>query len=85
MNENIHCDKNEQRTNTFELQEACQLLDQYVLRKTSMPKPEQNIGRVAGVLTVNEDIEVVVKFLNEITQFTKAEFDAELEMLDDDE
>jgi len=69
--------------NGFQLEEAYKLIDQLVLRKNTLTKAELNVGRVAGLLTLNEEIEVVVKFLNEIKQFTKPEFDVALELLDD--
>jgi len=69
--------------NEFELEKAFKLINQLVLRKNTLQQPELNVGRVAGVLTMNDEIEVVVKFLNEIMQFNKGEFDAEIEMLDD--
>lgn len=69
--------------NGFQLDEAYKLIDQLVLRKNTLAKAELNVGRVAGLLTLNEEIEVVVKFLNEIKQFTKPEFDVALELLDD--
>jgi hypothetical protein len=69
--------------NGFQLDEAYKLIDQLVLRKNTLTKAELNVGRVAGLLTLNEQIEVVVKFLNEIKQFTKPEFDVALELLDD--
>ena len=69
--------------NGFQLDEAYKLIDQLVLRKNTLTKAELNVGRVAGLLTLNEQIEVIVKFLNEIKQFTKPEFDVALELLDD--
>jgi hypothetical protein len=69
--------------NGFQLDEAYKLIDQLVLRKNTLTKAELNVGRVVGLLTLNEQIEVVVKFLNEIKQFTKPEFDVALELLDD--
>jgi hypothetical protein len=69
--------------NGFQIDEAYKLIDQLVLRKNTLTKAELNVGRVAGLLTLNEQIEVVVKFLNEIKQFTKPEFDVALELLDD--
>jgi hypothetical protein len=67
----------------LQLDEAYKLIDQLVLRKNTLTKAELYVGRVAGLLTLNEEIEVVVKFLNEIKQFTKPEFDVALELLDD--
>ncbi len=34
----------------------------------------ENLGIICGVLTLNEEVEVVVKFIDRVSQFTKAEF-----------
>jgi hypothetical protein len=34
----------------------------------------ENIGLIVGVLILNEQVEMVVKFIDRVTQFTKAEF-----------
>jgi hypothetical protein len=83
MNDSDQIADQEVLKNGFQLDEAYKLIDQLVLRKNTLTKAELNVGRVAGLLTLNEEIEVVVKFLNEIKQFTKPEFDVALELLDD--
>jgi hypothetical protein len=34
----------------------------------------ENIGLIVGVLILNEQVEMVVKFIDRVTQFTKPEF-----------
>jgi hypothetical protein len=84
MSQRIRPENSTIQKNAFGLKEASQMINRFVLRKISKPKPEQNIGRIAGVLALNEDVELVVKFFDEISQFNKAEFEAQLELLDDE-
>lgn len=44
----------------------------------------ENIGLVVGVLTLNEQVEVVVKFIDRVSQFTKSEFFRHYRVLHDD-
>lgn len=40
------------------------------------------IGHICGVLTMNDQIEIVIKFHDEMRQFTKEEFYAQVKLLD---
>ncbi|GAB6142286.1 hypothetical protein JCM14076_30150 [Methylosoma difficile] len=73
--------------NEFTLDEAIKLIYRHVVLKknanTLAKKTDITlIGHVCGVLTLNEQIEVVVKFHDELKQFTKEEFDKEAKLLD---
>lgn len=61
----------------FELQEACSLLNKEVIRlkhKHYLPEPPITmLGIVCGVLTMNEEIEVLVRFPEGIEQLVKTE------------
>ena len=68
--------------NEFTKQAAFELIDQMV-RKEAEPGADKhnyidNIGVVCGVLTMNDEVEVVVKFFSGLRQYTKTEFEAEL-------
>lgn len=70
----------------FTLEEAFKLVYQHVVLRKDMDTSTQNpslasIGHICGVLVLNDQIEVVVKFQDTIRQFTKAEFTAQLVML----
>lgn len=70
----------------FELDEAVALIYQHVILKKNLAshdkKPElANIGHICGVLTLNDQIEVVVKFMDELKQFNKTEFQAQMVIL----
>ncbi|WP_020396605.1 hypothetical protein [Thiolinea disciformis] len=72
--------------NEFTLEEAVKLIYQHVVLRKNIEAPEQkpnlsSIGHICGVLTLNDQIEVVVKFQDAIQQFTKTEFAAQLVML----
>ncbi len=43
----------------------------------------ENIGLIVGVLILNEQTEMVVKFVDRVTQFTKAEFTAKYRVIKD--
>lgn len=75
--------KHKQAFTGFALEEATALLNQHIIRKQDIeksPLPE-NIGFVAGVLTLNDEVEVLVKFIDEAVQFTKYEFQSQLVQL----
>ncbi|CAM3730989.1 hypothetical protein [Rheinheimera salexigens] len=60
---------------SFSIDEVVNLINKPVIRHNRGDKfvPE-NIGLVVGVVTLNEEVEMVVKFIDRITQFTKTEF-----------
>ena len=70
----------------FTLDEAVALIYQHVVLKKNLTlhnkRPElANIGHICGVLTLNDQIELVVKFKDELKQFNKAEFQSEVVIL----
>lgn len=60
----------------FELDEACALINLTVvdLDRTAEPAQIKDIGIICGVLTVNDEVELVIKFLDELRQYTRSEF-----------
>jgi hypothetical protein len=67
----------------FALDEAVALIYQHVVLKERLSshtkKPQlANIGHICGVLALNDQIEVVVKFNDELGQFNKSEFQSKL-------
>ncbi|SKA94995.1 hypothetical protein SAMN02745130_03714 [Thiothrix eikelboomii] len=70
----------------FTLDEAVTLIYRHVVLKKNVASHNErpqlsNIGHVCGVLTLNEQIEIVVKFQDELRQFSKLEFQSELAIL----
>ena len=67
------------KTNTnstsFSVPEVVALINYTVIKHDRGDKfvPE-NLGIICGVLTLNEEVEIVVKFIDRVGQFTKAEF-----------
>lgn len=73
--------------NEFTLEHAVSLIYRHAVLKintaTSGKMPDITlIGHICGVLTLNDQIEVVIKFHDELKQFTKDEFDIEIKLLD---
>ena len=73
--------------NPFTLNEAVSLIYRLaVLKKDVMPPGQKysitQIGHICGVLTLNDQIEIVIKFHDEMRQFTKEEFYAQVQLLD---
>lgn len=70
----------------FSVDEAFDLLYLHVVRTESLQEPPsiEHIGFIAGVLCFNEEVEIVVKFVNELRQYTKDEFSAQLVVVDDE-
>ena len=69
----------------FELPEAYQLLNHTVaeLSRNLTDPAISDLGLVCGILTVNDEIELVVKFMTELRQYTKTEFSAQLKVIKD--
>jgi hypothetical protein len=71
----------------FNLEEAVSLIYQLaVLKKDAKASSEKyditKIGHICGVLTMNDQIEIVIKFHDEMRQFTKEEFYSQVKLLD---
>ncbi|WP_245738831.1 hypothetical protein [Nitrosomonas marina] len=68
--------------NEFILEEAVSLIYRLAILKknaTADTKPDiTQIGHICGVLTMNDQIEIVIKFHDELRQFTKEEFNNEV-------
>lgn len=71
----------------FTLEEATKLIYQEVVKKKDHNKPKtiENIGIVSGVLTLNDEIEIVVQFFGEMGQFVKDEFESQLVIVTNDD
>ncbi len=74
--------------NPFTLNEAVSLIYRLaVLKKDVMPLGKKysitQIGHICGVLTLNDQIDIVIKFHDEMRQFTKEEFYAQVKLLDE--
>lgn len=71
----------------FNLKEACQLLNHEVIRSQDVDflpsPPQEKIGIIVGVLTMNEEIEVILKFDGIIEQLIKAELCGDYIVLND--
>ncbi len=69
----------------FDLDEACSLLNLTVvaINNESNPPSITEIGIICGVLTVNDEVELVIKFLDELRQYIKSEFVAQLKIIKD--
>jgi hypothetical protein len=76
-----------QPMNGFTLEEAVALIYRLAVLKakqgdgTKRPSITE-IGHICGVLTLNEQIEVVIKFHDELRQFNKQEFLAQVTLLE---
>jgi len=69
----------------FTQQEACELLNSHVVKKENQNNkdlPIEQIGFVAGVITLNDEIEIMVKFPNELIQLTKTAFAEQMTLLE---
>lgn len=69
----------------FTSQEAFELLNCHVVKKGDEGKAESNIeviGFVAGIITLNDEVEIMVKFPNELVQLTKTAFAQQITLLE---
>jgi hypothetical protein len=64
----------------FTLEKAVKLMHHEVIRKSDKDKPQsiEIIGVISGILTINDQMEIVVQFYGGVEQFTEAEFDSNL-------
>ncbi|PXW83512.1 hypothetical protein C8R34_12735 [Nitrosomonas sp. Nm84] len=74
--------------NPFTLDEAVSLIYRLAVLKKDALQPGKKysitqIGHICGVLTLNDQIEIVIKFHDEMRQFTKEEFYAQVKLLDE--
>lgn len=73
---------------TFEIDECVAMLNGEVIRKEDshyLPKPPvDKIGIAVGILTMNSEVELLVRFGDKMEQLRKMEFYANYIALDDD-
>ncbi|MGL1958691.1 MAG: hypothetical protein OCD00_15395 [Colwellia sp.] len=69
----------------FTLDTAFELLNCHVVKKGDEKKAKSTIeviGFVAGVITLNDEIEVMIKFPKELVQLTKSTFTQQITLLE---
>jgi hypothetical protein len=69
----------------FTPQEAFELLNSHVVKKEDEKNknlPIEKIGFVAGVITLNDEVEVMIKFPKELIQLTKTAFAEQMSLLE---
>ena len=69
----------------FTLDDAFELLNCHVVKKGDEEKAESTIdviGFVAGVITLNDEVEVMIKFPKELIQLTKTAFSEKMSLLE---
>lgn len=72
--------------NEFTLQEAVALIYRTATLKKNAPTGGKSldiihIGHICGVLAINDQIEIIIKFHDDMRQFTKEEFESEIKLL----
>ena len=69
----------------FTLNDAFELLNCHVVKKGDEEKANSTIeviGFVAGILTLNDEVEVMIKFPKELVQLTKTAFAQQITLLE---
>jgi hypothetical protein len=69
----------------FTPQEAFELLNSHVVKKEDEHNanlPVEKIGFVAGVITLNDEVEVMIKFPERLVQLTKTDFAEQITLLE---
>jgi hypothetical protein len=64
---------------------AFELLNSHVVKKedeNNKNLPIEKIGFVAGVITLNDEVEVMIKFPNELLQLTQTTFTEQITLLE---
>lgn len=76
--------KNQLQSTEFSIKEVVALLNYTVIKhdKGGHFMPE-NLGIICGVLTLNNEVEMVVKFIDRVGQFTKSEFNRHYRVIRD--
>ncbi|PTY38073.1 hypothetical protein BGP77_16610 [Saccharospirillum sp. MSK14-1] len=73
-------------TPTFSIESAVQYLNYTVAERTKPEseryRPSQR-GVIVGVLTMNDEVELIIKFMEGVRQYTLSEVRASLEVIDD--
>lgn len=70
----------------YTLEEATALMYAEIVRKEDYSKnpPIEKRGFVAGLVSLNEEIELLLKFDDALVQVTKATFELDIEVLPDE-
>ena len=70
---------------SFSLEEAVALMNLHVVRAEHMSASPsiEHMGYIAGVVSLNDEIEILVKFSDELMQINKAGFEDLLDVVDD--
>ena len=69
----------------FTPQEAFELLNSHVVKKVNKNNknlPIEKIGFIAGVITLNDEVEVMIKFPEQLIQLTKTAFAEQMSLLE---
>ena len=69
----------------FTTKEAFELLNSHVVKKEDEDNENlaiDQIGFIAGVITLNDEVEVMVKFPKELIQLTKVKFAEQMPLLE---
>jgi len=69
----------------FTPQEAFELLNSHVVKKedeNNKNLPIEKIGFVAGVITLNDEVEVMIKFPKQLIQLSKSAFSQQMTLLE---
>jgi len=69
----------------FTPQDAFELLNSHVVKKedeNNKNLPIEKIGFVAGVITLNDEVEVMIKFPNQLIQLSKTTFSQQMTLLE---
>lgn len=69
----------------FTTKEAFELLNSHVVKKEDEDNENlaiDKIGFIAGVITLNDEVEVMVKFPKEIIQLTEIQFSQRISLLE---
>ena len=69
----------------FTQQEAFELLNSHVVKKENKDKENlaiDQIGFIAGVITLNDEVEVMIKFPKQLIQLTKTAFAEQMALLE---
>lgn len=81
----INIDENLLDTPQFDIDEAYEFLCSHVIRTEHsciQNPPIDLIGFIAGVITLNEEVEVLVKFPDELLQLNKASFSEKISLVE---
>lgn len=72
---------------SFSFESAYQLLNYHVVRKSDLGKTPaiENMGYVAGMVQINDEVEVIIKFMHGVVQLTRHQFEQQMHIIDDED